>query len=365
MTKIRTQFQLDDKVTLEKIPPNHCKTCLNECNSDEIDLCEKCLSPPSFVQDWNFEKVYSLGVYHKFKQEGYSLPINVLSNLILLLKFRRGISFKKFAGSLISKGLSKIFKQIVDENGEISYVIITPKFDRSDENQIDYILSPFLENLKRKGIILENLSDNVTRTKDIGKNKEKTYNERFFDIKGVHKIDIDNLENKNVIILDDIFTTGSTSWDLARALKDKNAGKVIVLVAGRHWMFNYWPINEIYPDGYFSFEFMMNYFSNLDWSRDKSKISNVELANLSVDNQRIQSSIVGSERNYSLIVDLAENKLKHDCPNYINDRRKNKKFCKHITKTFVEIGNEYSIERSCRILNSIYRHLDLWHFEQI
>lgn len=363
MTKIRTQFQLDDKVPIEKIPPNHCNTCLNECNNDEINLCEKCLSPPSFVQDWNFEKVYSLGVYHKFKQEGYSLPINVLSNLILLLKFRRGKSFKKFAGSLISKGLSKIFKQIVDENGEISYVIITPKFNSRDENQVNYILTPFLDDLKEQGIILEDISDHVKRLRDIGKNKEKSFKKRFIDIKGVHKIDIESLDNKNVIILDDIYTTGSTSWDLARALKDKNAGKIFVLVAGRHWLFDNWPINEIYPEGYFSLDYLINYFSNLDWIRVKDKITNVKLSNLYVDDQKIQCSLKGTLRNYSLLVDLSGKKFIHDCPDFINERRKNKKFCKHITKCFIEIGNKYGNDRSCNILNSIYRELDLWYFE--
>lgn len=364
MTKIREQFLLDDEVTIESFPKNSCKICLNQLQTGE-DKCVQCLDPPPFVGDWYFECVNALGLYHKYKQDGYSIPINILSDLILLLKFRKGKEFKNFAGSLLAKGLFKILEQMGDFYGDISYIVISPKFKRTEENQVTYILNPFMEILRKKGYDIKNISNYVKRLRDVGKNKGKGFKERFRDIKGVHEVELDDLEYKDVVILDDIFTTGSTSWDLARALKEKNAGKIFVLVAGRHWLFDEWPINELYSGGNFSFSYLINYFSRMDYIRDKNKISKVKVIDLVVQGNQIYGSIKGSRGNYDLKIDLDNKILKHSCPDFINNRKRNKKFCKHISIIFIKIRKEKNEKFSCDILNSIYRDLKSWQFNEI
>lgn len=361
MSKVRKQFKLDNEITIERIPEKYCTMCLNQIHSEQ-NLCNTCRDLPSYIGVWNFNSVNALGIYHKFKQEGYSIPINVLSELILLLKFRKGKKFRTFAGSLIAKGLFKVLEERRDIYNDVSHVVISPKFKRTEENQIEYILNPFIKILSQNGYDIENISQRVKRLKDVGKNKEKGFEKRFNYINGVHEVRIDDLGKADVIILDDIFTTGSTSWDLARALKEKNAGRIHVLVAGRHWLFDEWPINTLYSNGDFSFDYLINYFSRTDYNRDRKKISKVKIINLDVQENHIYALIKGSRGNYDLDIDLDDNILSHSCPDFINDKKKNKKFCKHISKVFLNIRKENE-KFSSRVLNSIYRELDSWQFD--
>ncbi|MBD3339189.1 MAG: hypothetical protein GF353_08765 [Candidatus Lokiarchaeota archaeon] len=361
MAKVRKQFKLDEEITIERIPEKHCMMCLNQMYTEQ-KLCNTCRHLPLYIGDWNFKSVNALGIYHKYKQKGYSIPINVLSELILLLKFRKGKKFRTFAGSLIAKGLFKIFEEKRDIYNDVSHVVISPKFKSNEENQVEYILNPFIEILNQNGYDIENLSKRVKRLEDVGRNKEKGFEERFNDINGVHEVRIDDLGHADIIILDDIFTTGSTSWDIARALKERNAGNIHVLVAGRHWLFDEWPINTLYSNGDFSFDYLINYFSRTDYNRDRKKISKVIIIKLDVQENYIYALIKGSRGNYELDVDLDNNILSHSCPDFKNDKKRNKKFCKHISKAFLNIrkGNE---KFSSSVLNSIYRELDIWQFD--
>ncbi|MBD3214350.1 MAG: hypothetical protein GF311_17195 [Candidatus Lokiarchaeota archaeon] len=360
MAKVRKQFKLDEEISIERIPEKYCTMCLNQMYSEQ-KLCNTCKELPSYIGNWNFKSVNALGIYHKYKQKGYSIPINVLSELILLLKFRKGKKFRTFAGSLIAKGLFKIFQERRDIYNDVFHIVISPKFKKTEENQVEYILNPFMKILSQNSYNIENISQRVKRLKDVGKNKGKRLEERFNDIKGVHEVRIDDLGQADIIIIDDIFTTGSTSWDLARALKERNAGKIHVLVAGRHWLFDEWPINELYSNGDFSFDYLVNYFSRTDYNRDRKKISKVKIINLEIQKDHIYGLIKGSRGNYELDIDYENNILSHSCPDFINDKKRNKKFCKHISKVFLNIRKENE-KFSNTLMNSIYRELDSWQF---
>lgn len=329
-----------------------------------LDLCSICSCPPNIVKEWYFNKVKTLGIYNAYPIGNDVVPINILSELIFLLKFKKGEKFKKYAGKLLADGMSHIFIQNADLFENTAYVTIPPKYNREEKNQCIYLVNPFLRKLKKLGFNLESIIENTFKLRDTGKNKGKTLEERFNGIQGVHQIDIENLQEKDVLIIDDVFTVGSTVWDLSRALKEVNAGVINILVAGRHMLFNEWSIPELMWSKELSFEDLIMYFSRLDMDREIRKIKNVKLKTLDrVNSETIASVITGSGQDYNLLIDLKNKIVKHDCPNYINKRAKNKKFCKHITKAFLDIEEEFGEQYTKNILKSMYINLDKWEFE--
>ena len=56
-----------------------------------------------------------------------------------------------------------------------------------------------LKILKKRGFDIKNITDKAERIRDVGKNKNKPLEQRFTDIQGVHKINIDNLNGEKVL----------------------------------------------------------------------------------------------------------------------------------------------------------------------
>ncbi len=363
MTNLKDTYYLEGKIPIRLIQEPFCLKCMNQVEKG-LDLCLNCSLPPDIVKEWYFNKVKTLGIYHAYEIGNYKIPINILSELISLLKFKKGEKFKKYAGKLLADGLSYIFTQNIDLFENTAYITIPPKYNRDEKNQCIYLVNPFLKKLKKLGFNLESIIEKTFKLKDTGKNKGKTLEERFNDIQGVHKIDVNDLQEKDVLIIDDVFTVGSTVWDLSRALKEINAGEINILVAGRHMLFDKWPIPELMSSKELCFEDLITYFSRLDVDRENRKIKNVKLKTRGmVNSETIFSVIAGSRQDYNLLIDLKNRIIKHDCPNYINKRMKSMKFCKHITKAFLDIKEISGEPYTTSILRSMYMHLDKWEFK--
>ena len=67
----------------------------------------------------------------------------------------------------------------------------------------------------------------VLRTKNTLTQTGFTLEKRRLNIENAFKIaDLDAIQDKNIMIVDDVFTTGSTSFELASVLKASNCDKV-------------------------------------------------------------------------------------------------------------------------------------------
>lgn len=355
----QNKILLEEKIPIKTIEEPFCKRCMDNVDTGK-DHCEKCQSPPSIVNDWYFNKVKCLGKYKYYKDDNFKIPINILSILISLLKFKkRFIRISEYAGKLLADGLFQIFIKYsyVFENS--SYLAFSPKFDKSEKNQCDYIVDPLLRKLKEIGINLVNIGSKIERVKDVGKNTGKPFNQRFLDIEGVHKVNGIDLKGAKIIIIDDVYTIGSTSWDLSRALKEQNAGEINVLVAGRHIIYNKWIEKE-----HSNFDDLILYFSNLDIDRARRNIDKVKIKelNISMDNQ-INACFKGSSSEYQLLIDFKGQRIKHNCHDFLHNKKYYKRFCKHITKVFIKLRAQEGDKLAESLLNQIYNNLDKWVFK--
>ena len=58
--------------------------------------------------------------------------------------------------------------------------------------------------------------------------------QRAKNIKNAFKITkADKIKDKNILVIDDVFTTGSTVNEISEMLKNNNAGKIYILTVSR------------------------------------------------------------------------------------------------------------------------------------
>ena len=349
---------LDGKIPIRVINKPYCQRCMNALIEGQR-FCNICVNPPFDGDNWYFNEVKALGIYHNYKTSDYQIPINNLTELVNILKFRQQNKFKKYAGELIADGLFQLTQTYPKLIEDTTYITIVPKFNTTEVNQCDFILAPLIKKFRTSGLKIQDISNKVVRLMDIGEHKHKKFYERFDEINGIHRVDIPNLEMNKVLILDDIFTTGSTVWDLARAFKEKNAGEINIIVAGRHYLYDNWPVFKE-----FNFDDLLLYFSYLDMHRDRKKIDKVVIKNLSInENSQVYSLIEGTTRDYQLLINFENKLLRHDCTDFLTERRWSKRFCKHITKVFIDIRDQRGDKLAESLLNQIYNDLDEWVFK--
>ncbi len=354
---------LEGKIPIRLIQKPFCQKCMNFVNQGE-ESCYNCNHPPPIVEDWYFNKVLCLGIYHSYGNDdddfSNKIPINIISNLLYLLKFKKTRNFKNYAGKLLADGLF----QLIIKNPEIfkntKYITASPNFNKFRKINCEHIIIPLLKKMNKNGFDVENTLNNTERLREVGENKFKPLEQRFKDIYGVHNIVGKDFIGKDVLIIDDVYTTGSTVWDLARAMKERNAGEINVLVVGRAIRYNSWEVPEN-----FDFDELILYFSYLDIDRAPKKIDDVIVTQLEVRDDIIEASFQGSEGDYRLLIDYKNKVIKHNCRDFIHNRMRIKKFCKHLTKVFIDLKEQNTQSYVKNLLNSIYLCLDRWEFKEI
>jgi ComF family protein len=213
---------------------------------DENDsLCQKCSYPLDSGGCWscnifnkNFrnkeEKIYfdkniSMGEYYEKEDwENSSEPKFNLSRLILEAKKNKDAVI--YCALIIKYSLPKFFPEIIN-------------------NQSDYVICavPDYEDGFQKGLFLAqelgrfiniNWIDVITKTKDIKpQHNISEYTQRWNNVKGVFEIKKwkeSLIQNKNIILVDDVMTSGATQSYCSQELKKAGAKKVISVTLGRN-----------------------------------------------------------------------------------------------------------------------------------
>lgn len=181
-----------------------CPLC-NEETSENNYICKRCS-----------KKIDDMGSLKKKDDLYYLYYYNDVKKIIYDLKFlnRKGIA-KEFRDKI------KISLEKIIEVEEIDGIIIIPisKNRRLERgfNQVQELLCDFDEYLI-KSIRLKD-TEHMYKISNI-KNREKNIKDVFF-IK-------ENLKNKNILIFDDIVTTGSTMKEMKKYLETKGTKKVIL-----------------------------------------------------------------------------------------------------------------------------------------
>jgi ComF family protein len=216
--------------------PRICINCNRSLISREEFLCLHCkLNLPTIA----FQKIASNHLYKRLQ------VIGNLNEVHSYLNFNKGGIAQKLLHEIKYKGNEELGVRIGEWFG---YYI----FNKTIASNIDMIVPIPLHPTKRKRrgynqseLIARGLSESLKipcetkllkRTKYTSTQTKKGKTERWLNVKDIFKIDTnENLENKHVLLVDDVITTGATIESAAHLLNQYGVSRISIacIAAGR------------------------------------------------------------------------------------------------------------------------------------
>ena len=209
---------------LDLIYPPVCGICGKLSQNYLCKKCQKILENQSkFVIDENqdFNQNFNKHLYI-FKYEG------IIRRMILNYKFNeKSYLYITFVNFLLKN--EKFFKILK------SYDTIIPVPISSErKNERGYNQSELLAKELAKKLNIECLKNCLIKNKNIIEQSKLTKVERQKNIQGVYKLkNKEKLTNKKLLLIDDIFTTGSTVNECCKILKQANPRKIDVFTIAK------------------------------------------------------------------------------------------------------------------------------------
>ncbi len=219
--------------------PLHCKLCQQPMRSHGVaGICGRCIErlplintsacrvcgKPLYIQStcsecdnevlYFYERAIAVGLY-----EG------AIRHYIHRLKYYKDISLAEPLGSLMAIRL-KEGKDFYQSEVVIPVPISPKKKEKRGFNQ-SYLLARVISRILKKPL----LSDCLKRVKDTRAQSSLSRQDRLKNLRGAFQVTIPGqLRGKEVLLVDDVYTTGSTVNECARVLMGSGALKVNVIV---------------------------------------------------------------------------------------------------------------------------------------
>lgn len=157
-----------------------------------------------------------------FKYEG------IIRKTILRYKFQeKSYTYKTFVNFMLKN--KKFFEFIKSYDTIVPVPISNKRYKERGYNQ-SYLLAREIS----KNTMLKLQNRSIIKNKNIIEQSKLNKEERKANIQGVYKlIDSKNIKNKNIILIDDVYTTGSTVNECARVLQQARPKSISVLVIAK------------------------------------------------------------------------------------------------------------------------------------
>ncbi|GIM29160.1 phosphoribosyl transferase [Clostridium polyendosporum] len=205
---------------LELIYP-HKESCL--CCEEDISsflLCKKCIETISFIKEpYAIEEINDIKVYSAAYYSG------IIKKLIIRFKYKNDF----YSGEAISSVLLELIKSRELTGDLITYVPISKSsLKKRGFNQCE-VISKFISNeinIPYYGVL--------ERVKEVNEQKRLHIEDRKTNMIGVFKVNRDNvIDNKRIILIDDVLTTGATVLSCYKELMKSGAKEVIILTVSK------------------------------------------------------------------------------------------------------------------------------------
>lgn len=184
-----------------------CSVCGREVEEDKIYLCKKC--EKELFEEKSIHK--RKNIYFLYFYGG------IIKKLIAAYKFREIKDISKIIGKLIEKEL----KEIIIKN-KIQVIVPAPankeRIRTRGFNQVEVVL----DEIGLKYTKIERRKDTLPMHKLYNRNLRK------LNVRAAFYSEV-SFENKRVLIVDDIITTGSTIKGIMKALEQKGAPKEVFI----------------------------------------------------------------------------------------------------------------------------------------
>ena len=210
--------------------PRFCPGCNKKLSSNEEPVCKECLDSiliaeenlikSEFKRKFSSTKIIS-GFYSKYIFEADK----TLQNIIHSLKYNKQFRIGTFLGKNLAQG-------IISKNWAIDLILPVPihhlkKADRG-YNQSDFIVKGMSKFLK-----IPYSSRPVKRTRYTETQTNLKLQERAKNVENAFKVrNSKKISNKNILLVDDVITTGATTLECAKVLINAGARSVYACSVG-------------------------------------------------------------------------------------------------------------------------------------
>lgn len=192
---------------------NTCYFCKNEEISKHF-LCESCLNKLDYV-----DNKFLIGDYVAHSIYFYN---KYMANIISDYKFNRNTSLYKVFGSMVKDYLEKSSLKIE----EFDYLLPAPSSQKTlNKRGFDHIR--LICDYFTKEYQISYL-DSFVKTKDTKSQHTLNLEDRLVNLRGSFTC-TENLEDKSVLIFDDIITSGNTAKEMIKVLENKGCQDIQIL----------------------------------------------------------------------------------------------------------------------------------------
>lgn len=197
-----------------------CILCRDDIDEDNF-ICAKCQKSIKFCDGIFTVKQGNT----KFNYYSVSYYSSAMMELILKLKYKSDFR----AGEVIAKYMINIIKDENIEFDSIAYIPMTKvAMKKRGYNQSEY-LAKIIGSKTNTPVI--HCLDKIKQTKDqIGLNGNERWNNVFGSFRIVNK---NSVKNKNILLVDDVITTGATAFSCACELMECDAKKITILTGAK------------------------------------------------------------------------------------------------------------------------------------
>ena len=232
------------KETIEKIEnflfdPHVCVCCDRECDLDnDYRICSRCKDRIPFAKDHYCLKCgetipesydYCITCKNAKYNFDYARSIFAYTELTAPIILR----FKYNGQRMYAKPLAHLMKDFYDDSDIVSQVVTYVPMPESRQKQRGYNQA---YELCREFCELSKLPmlDLLKRKEETQKQSVLNAEERRKNIIGSFvAINKSLIKNKDILLIDDVFTTGSTTSECAKVLKEKGARSVVVFTLAK------------------------------------------------------------------------------------------------------------------------------------
>ncbi|GFZ31236.1 amidophosphoribosyltransferase [Clostridium zeae] len=205
---------------LEVIYPHSNKCLCCELDTDTESICDRCLNNVAYICG-----EYYLDKENKVKCRSAAYYSGSIKELIINLKYSADFESAEFLAQILHKKM----KEEHISGDLITYVPISKASSKKRGFNQCRAIGKELSNLS--GIRLVNT---LKRSKEVKEQKRLSIEERIENMIGVFETKTPkDIENKTIILIDDVITTGSTLMSCRDTLIKAGAGDVILLTVAK------------------------------------------------------------------------------------------------------------------------------------
>lgn len=211
---------------IDLIFPKTCIGCNSRLKDNEHILCSECEQSLDFLTG-----VCEICESNKFffdKARSIFFFDNTIQNLIHNLKYNEMKGVSEYLGKYTKRYLSKF-----EPFDEIDFVVPIP-LHRVKKRSRGFNQSEFLTKEIAEQMNLTHIPNLILRKKFTETQTKLSRTKRQENVSDAFKLNPKfNIENKDILIVDDVFTTGATINSACKLLRNHNANKIYVLTIAR------------------------------------------------------------------------------------------------------------------------------------